>query len=86
MSPRPFPTVKKINDFESHSELIQRDLEVKKEKKKEKKLEPGNINNDRKSRAGQSGGLGEIPEQGEKKQARKKKHFVAPATSSSKSL
>lgn len=69
MSPRPFPTVKKINDFESQSELIQRDLEVK---KKEKKLEPGNINNDRKSRAGQSGGLGEIPEQGEKKQARKK--------------
>lgn len=33
VSPRPFPTVKKINDFESHSELIQRDLEVKKKKK-----------------------------------------------------
>lgn len=65
MSPRPFPTVKKINDFESHSELIQRDLEVK------KKNGAWNINNDRKSQAGQSGSLGEIPEQGEKKTIKK---------------
>lgn len=50
MSPRPFHTVKKINDSESHSELIQRDLEVK-------KSETGNINNDRKSWIEQSGGL-----------------------------
>lgn len=51
MSPRPFHTVKKINDSESHSELIERDLEVK------KKSETGNINNDRKSWIEQSGGL-----------------------------